>query len=78
MSHPFELSADALRALRKLRPNEITQIRRALDVIKNDPQHGDTNCELLSQNNKHLFYRYRSTVGFVFYLIHKKKKQRWW
>jgi hypothetical protein len=51
MSHPFELSADALRALRKLRPNEITQIRRALDVIKNDPQNGDTNCELLSQNN---------------------------
>ena len=69
MSHEFEMSADALRSLRKLRPNETAHIRRALDTIKQTPVGDSAEYQLLSQNKKHSTYRFRTVVGFVVYLV---------
>ena len=69
MSHEFEISADALRSMRKLRPNETPHLRRALDAIKQTPVGEGVEYELLSQNKKHSTYRYRTVVGFVVYNV---------
>ena len=69
MSHEFEMSADALRSLRKLRPNETAHIRRALDTIKQTPVGDSAEYQLLSQNKKHSTYRFRTVVGFVVYFV---------
>ncbi len=69
MSHDFEISADALRSLRKLRPNETAHIRRALDTIKHTPVGDSAEYQLLSQNKKHRTYRFRTVVGFVVYNV---------
>jgi mRNA-degrading endonuclease RelE of RelBE toxin-antitoxin system len=69
MSHQFEMSADALRSLRKLRPNETAHIRRALDTIKQTPVGDSAEYQLLSQNKKHSTYRFRTVVGFVVYNV---------
>ncbi|MCE2930561.1 MAG: hypothetical protein LW809_04125 [Vampirovibrionales bacterium] len=69
MSHDFEMSADALRSLRQLRPNETAHIRRALDTIKHAPVGDTAEYQLLSQNKKHSTYRFRTVVGFVVYNV---------
>jgi hypothetical protein len=69
MSHEFEMSADALRSLRKLRPNETAHIRRALDTIKQTPVGDGSEYQLLSQNKKHSIYRFRTVIGFVVYNV---------
>ena len=69
MSYEFEMSADALRSLRQLRPNETVHVRRALETIKQTPVGDGAEYQLLSKNKKHSIYRFRTLVGFVVYNV---------
>jgi mRNA-degrading endonuclease RelE of RelBE toxin-antitoxin system len=69
MSYEFEMSADALRSLRQLRPNETAHVRRALEIIKQIPVSESSEYQLLSQNKKHTTYRFRTVVAFVVYKV---------
>jgi hypothetical protein len=69
MSHEFEMSADALRSLRQLAPNEKVHMRRALDTIQQTPVGQSADYQFLSQNKKHSTYRFRTVVGFVVYFV---------
>jgi hypothetical protein len=69
MSHEFEMSADALRSLRQLAPNEKVHMRRALDTIQQTPIGESADYQILSQNKKYSIYRFRTVVGFVVYHV---------
>ncbi len=76
MSHLFEMGAEAMRAFRQLRANEVSQVRRALDILKIEPQGDSSEYQLMSQNSKHMVYRYRTTVAFIVYNISKDEEKR--
>ncbi len=69
MSHEFEMSADALRSLRKLASNEKAHMRRALDTIQQTPIGESSEYQFLSQNKKYSIYRFRTVVGFLVYSV---------
>ena len=75
MSQDFEMSADALRSLRKLRPNETAHIRRALELIKQSPVGDTAEYQLLSQNKTHTTYRFRTVVAFIVYNVPLESEQ---
>jgi|GEM_PF-6204027 len=70
----FEVSAEAMRSFRALRPNEVSHFRQALESVKSDPMGDGHDFQLLSQRSKHYMYRYRTSVGFVLYNVSKVDK----
>ena len=76
MSHEFEMGAEAMRAFRNLRANEVSQVRRALDILKIEPQGDSSEYQLMSQNPKQMIYRYRTTVAFIVYSVSKEEEKR--
>jgi mRNA-degrading endonuclease RelE of RelBE toxin-antitoxin system len=65
----LEITPEAMRTFRQLRPNEALQIRKALGVIKENPEGTTPEYQMLSQQAKYSMYRYRTNVGFVVYHI---------
>jgi mRNA-degrading endonuclease RelE of RelBE toxin-antitoxin system len=67
-----EISAEAQRAFRQLRPNEVKHIKNALETIKNEPRGSSVEYQVLSQREKFWIYRYRTPSGFILYNISKE------
>jgi hypothetical protein len=67
-----EISVEAQRAFKMLRPNEVMHIRNGLEVIKNEPKGSSTEYQMLSQREKFWIYRYRTIVGFILYNVSKE------
>jgi mRNA-degrading endonuclease RelE of RelBE toxin-antitoxin system len=70
----FEVSAEAMRSFRSLRPNEVSHMRQGLETVKSDPMGDGNGFQLLSQRSKHYMYRYRTSVGFIVYNVSKVDK----
>jgi hypothetical protein len=62
-------------ALRKVRVNEKVMFTTALGEIATAPTEKKAEITFLVKRGKHEQYRYRTTVGFLLYLVEPLKKE---
>jgi mRNA-degrading endonuclease RelE of RelBE toxin-antitoxin system len=69
------ITPQAKTTLRKTADNEVRTFRNALREIGENPIEDRMEIMFLSTRGKYDAYRFRSSVGFVVYLVENRKKE---